>query len=201
MIVAMQDAGPRTPYVVARERFPAVVQTLPREYRETNAPQLLAIVAELEKSYHAELDYVEQVTDVSAIDLEAVTAVVRDLRKRRRRQSLSQERTHCGHIGAIADQMRVPYQDRRAERQLRQLAETLQPLRNDDNEILDDIEQILDRAIAAAEAMEGHLRSGQPADALAVQQAFAEDIDTDAERMKATINRMSELTGDLTRLM
>lgn len=161
MIVSMWDDDPQTQIVEARERFPSVVATLPREYRETNAPQLPAMVAELEKSYHAELDYVEKVAEGQATDPDVVSAVVRELRKGRRRQSLSQERTHWGHIDEIADKMRLQYEGMDAEPQLRQLAKTLTPLRDADSEILDDIKQILDRAIAAGQRIEGHVKPGQ----------------------------------------
>lgn len=197
----MSDPQPQRQLLAsAVDSYPAVVRTLPIEYRTANAAALLEIGIELRKSFDAELAYVDQVIEVDAANLDAVRAVRKDLARRRRRRDISSARTHCGHIDDIARTLRSPYEARHEVAGLERFNDTLDPLRFADAEFLLDIEGILDRALAAVAVMEAHLEEGDDADAREMQERFDDEIGAEEAHIRDMLTRMSELTNELIKL-
>jgi hypothetical protein len=177
-------------FVEARERLTSGIETLPPRLRETNAAQLLAIVEELRRSCVVELQVVKRVERVDAADPVAVRDLRQAIEDYLEYNLVDRDRTHCHNIDRVADEMRAAGEAADLDR----FEALLAPLRDADAEYLDDVEQVVEDALAAVRDIEG---ADRLEDARAAQDRFRERRRADVERLKATLTRMNDIAGKL----
>lgn len=178
------------PFIEARERLPSVVETLPRELTEANAARLLRIVEELKKSYVVELGPAQAVMRVDVEDRQAVRDLHQELEDYYQARLFDHERTHCTNIDRLAARLSPDARDR--------LDEVLYPLREADNIILDDVEQMLSATLDAAREI---ANATAVRDAEAAQARFTQEMEPRIDRLKATLKRMNVLANELVDLV
>jgi hypothetical protein len=171
----------------------SVVGTLPRELRDTNAAPLLAILRELEASSVIELGVISAVTRVdpeSDSEIKAQRTILEDYRDRRLHD---RDRTHCSNIRRILTQVRSHAEGPGGSDRIGVVDTVLAQILGSDKELLDDIESILDRAVATIAAMDGATVD----EAERVQSDFAADMGPVRRDIKANLGRLNALTAEL----
>src|SRR5262245_3555109 len=192
------------PFIEAREKLPSAITTLPPNYLNGNAAPLLAIVEELRNSYRVELRIIQTIKNLDVTQPEAVGQLALDFESYNQYRDFDRERTHCHNIDRIARTLLTPLRaGSQADRDLvAQLEKLLVPLREADNDILDDIEELMRRASAALITINSQVQASQsdPArlnDARSAQQAFVQECDPRLDRLKAALKQMNTLANDL----
>jgi hypothetical protein len=187
------------PYIDAREQqFVSFVDTLPRELLQTNAKPLTVLVEELEKSSMVEIGVIRAVTRVDVSDPQAVQTERRNLEDYQQSRLYDRDRTHCSNIDLIAAQLRTPHEDAGAQAKIDELDQVLYPLRDADDDLLGDVEEILDAAVAAIRKIDA---AGRLTDAEAERDRFARSMEPRIDRIRSSLNRMHTLRGQLIHLM
>lgn len=192
------------PYIDAREELPSAISTLPPDYLNGNAASLLAIVEELSRSYRLELRIIQAVKDLNVSDPMAVAQFTTNFQNYHQYRDFDKERTHCHNIGRIARTILVPLkagtQDDLAR--VEQVEEMISMLGSSDDEFMDEIESVMNRALDAVNRINTHVQasltdSNQLATALQEQQIFKDEFDPEVARLKTVLKRMNILANDL----
>jgi hypothetical protein len=187
------------PFIEAREQqLPSAVNTLPRELLETNAVPLMVLVDELAASSMIELGVIQAVTGAEASNRQAIRTQRRILEDYQQRRLYDRDRTHCSNIDRIATQLRAPHHASGAKAKLDELDQVINPLRNADDDLLDEVEQILDAAVEAIRRMD---ESSRLADVEGEQRRFAGNMNETIGRIKANLREMHALRGRLIDLL
>jgi len=195
------------PFIKAREKLPSAISTLPPDYLNGNAAALLAVNEELKRSYDVELRIIRAIRRLDVSDPKAVAQMTADFQDYQATRGFDRERTHCSNIGLITRQLFVPLQSAwtQADRdRVAQLEGFLKGLSYHDDEFVDEIEPVMDRALAALERINLHVQASradptQLAAARQEQQAFIAEFDPEFARLKDVLKRMNELANDLIR--
>lgn len=192
------------PFIEAREKLPSAITTLPPDFLNGNAAALLAIVEELKNSYKVELRIIQTIKNLDVTQPEAVDQLARDFEDYHQYNDFDRERTRCHNIDRIARTLLAPLRagSQTDRERVAQLGNLLAPLRVADNDFLDDIEQLMSRALQALKTINEHVQASRhdPArlnDARNEQQKFAQEFDPLLNRLKTRLKRMNTLANDL----
>jgi hypothetical protein len=176
-------------FVEAREGLAAAIATLPPRLRENNAAQLFAIIEELRKSLVIELKVVQRVAAVNTADPVMIRELRQDIENYVQYRWFDGERTHCHNIDRVAREIRA---ENPAE--LTKLATLLAPLREADNDYLDDVERLLIEAISAITEIDDAVKLD---DARGAQDRFRRQTQDEVASIKTTLSQMNKLAGEL----
>lgn len=193
------------PYIEAREQLPSAIRTLPSDYLKGNAAKLLAIVEELRRSYVLELRVIQDIKSLDVTDPDAVAEFTQVFENYHQYRGFDEERTHCHNIDRVARTLLIPLQasSTATDRQrVGQVEDLLEPLRIADNDFLDEIEPLMDRALAVAKEINDHVQATgtDPARLDAAREeheAFVQEFDAKVEALKANLRQMNTLANDL----
>jgi hypothetical protein len=193
----------------ARAALPSAISTLPKDYLEGNAAQLLLVIEELKRSLLVEWRLVQM---VGALDLSEASDEARQKTRSiagyldwySQQQVFNQERTHCHNIDLVVTELMAPLRLPVAydEQKIDALMKLLEPLRIADNDFLDELEPLATEAREAAQAIDGHMQAtvSDPArlgDARAELERFNRSMHSGMDRLKTLLTQMSVLTNDL----
>jgi hypothetical protein len=191
-------------FIDEREKFLSAVDTLPPDYLNGNAAVLLAIAEELNRSYRLELRIIQAIKGLNVSAPGAVAQFTADFQNYHQSRDFDKERTHCRNIDRITRTLLVPL---RAGTQadlarVAQLEGLIMDLGSADLQFMDEIELVMDRALAAVNRINTHVQASltdptQLAAARQEQQAFIDEFDPEFARLKTVLKRMNILANDL----
>lgn len=192
-------------FIEAREKFPSAVSTLPPDYLQGNAATLLAIAEELNRSYRLELRIIQAIKSLNLSDPKEVAEFTQDFQNYHQSRDFDKERTHCRNIFRITRTLLVPLKagGTQADRdRVSQLEGFIMMLGDADFEFMDEIQPVMDRALAAVNRINTHVQDSlkDPIRLVAarqVQQAFIDEFDPEFVRLKDVLKRMNILANDL----
>ena len=192
------------PFIEAREKLPSAISTLPPDYLNGNAAALLAIVEELSRSYRLELRFIQAINGLNVSDPEKVAQFTTDFQNYHQSRDFEKERTHCRNIDRITRTLLVPLKaGTQADlSRVSQVGNMMSMLGSADAEFMDEIEPMMDRALAAVRRINTHVQASltdptQLAAARQEQQAFTNEFNPEFVRMKTLLKRMNILANDL----
>jgi hypothetical protein len=192
------------PFIEAREKLPSAISTLPPDYLNGNAAALLAIVEELSRSYRLELRFIQAINGLNVSDPEKVAQFTTDFQNYHQSRDFEKERTHCRNIDRITRTLLVPLKaGTQADlSRVSQVENMMSMLGSADAEFMDEIEPMMDRALAAVRRINTHVQASltdptQLAVARQEQQAFTNAFNPEFVRMKTLLKRMNILANDL----
>jgi hypothetical protein len=199
-----EDTLNSNPFIEAREKVPSAISTLPPDYLNGNAAPLLAIVEELSRSYRLELRIIQAIKDLNVSDPKKVAQFTTDFQNYHQYRDFDKERTHCRNIDRISGTLLVPLQAGTQADLARvgQLEGLIAMLVRADDFLIDEIEPVMDRALAAANLINTHVQASltdptQLAAARQEQQAFKDEFDSEFARLKTVLKEMNILANDL----
>lgn len=187
------------PFIEAREKLPSAISTLPPGYLDGNAAALLTIVEELKNSYKVELKVIQAIKNLDVTNSEVVAQLTRYLGDYYQSRDFDRERTHCHNIDRIARTLLAPLEaGTQADRErVAQVEKLLEPLRVADNDYLDEIESVMDRALATIKTINEHVQASQTDPARQERQAFVQEFDPRVAQLKEKLKQMNILANDL----
>src|SRR5215218_837560 len=101
------------------------------------------------------------------------------------------ERTHCHNIDLTVEQFLRPY--RATGGMAEEVMEVLEPLRVADNDYLDDIEQLMERALTATRRIDDAVQTGDESAPCAEQERFVREMDSTIANLNAALRQINEL--------
>lgn len=185
------------PFTDARERLPSVVRSQSAEFLDQNAAALYSIVEELRRSYSVELRWLQAVKWLDLRDAGTVRAVRQEVENYSQARLFDDERTHCHSIDRIVQQFLRPHRATGGMAEVEEVMQVLEPLRMADNDYLDDIEQLMERALDAIRQIDALVQAGDEAAARAEQERFVREMDSTVEQLKSALRQINELGIEL----
>lgn len=177
-----------------RQEFAAKIAEAPPDYLKDNAAALLRIIWEMQASLALELQVIQGIKRLDVTDAAVVSSYLERFSDYTDRRDFNLERTSCRRIANIYhNQIRILEGGSGGAQRAPELDQLLGQFAHADQQFTEAIEPFMDRTRVTLIGICDAATANRIEDARALQDEFAEAYRVEVQRLKSTINEMSEV--------